>query len=103
MRLCALGWLTDNNSAAQRLSLQSSHSLSGLKPSTELSFQSGQLSSGISGEVVQIVHVRGSYWCVVSTLGCESGVVCVYACLQYKNLSNDFGAPDSNHVVHSIA
>ena len=36
MRLCALGWLTDNNSAAQMLLLQSSHSFSGLKPPTEL-------------------------------------------------------------------
>ena len=27
-----------------------------------------------SGEVVQIIHVRNNHWCVVSTVGCETGV-----------------------------
>ena len=31
-----------------------------------------------SGEFVQIVHVRNNHWCVVSTVGCESGAVYVY-------------------------
>ena len=41
-----------------------------------------------SGEFVQIIHVRKSHWCVVSTVGCESGVVRVYDSL-YKTLSED--------------
>ena len=28
-----------------------------------------------SGEFVQIIHVKNNHWCVVSTVGCETGVV----------------------------
>ena len=38
-----------------------------------------------SGEFVQIMHVRNNHWCVVSTVGCQSGVVRVYDSL-YKTL-----------------
>ena len=41
-----------------------------------------------SGEFVQIIHVRNNHWCVVSTVGCQSGVVCVYDSL-YKTLSKE--------------
>ncbi len=47
-----------------------------------------------SGEFVQIVHVRNNHWCLVSTVGCESGVIRVYDSL-YKTLSKD--------LVHLIA
>ena len=47
-----------------------------------------------SEEFVQIVHVMNSHWCVVSTVGCESGVVHVYDSL-YKTPSDD--------LVHLIA
>ena len=74
--LSTRGWLTDNIiSAAQMLLLQSFPGISRLKPPAELSFW---VSSMVSGEVVQNVHVRGSHWCVVSTMGCETCVVRVY-------------------------
>ena len=38
-----------------------------------------------SGELVQIVHVRKSHRCVVSTVGCDIGVICVYDSL-YKTV-----------------
>ena len=41
-----------------------------------------------SGEFVQIIHVRNNHWCVVSTVGCQSGVVHVYDSL-YKTLSKE--------------
>ena len=41
-----------------------------------------------SGEFVQIIYVRNSHWCVVSTVGCQSGVVRVYDSL-YKTLSEE--------------
>ena len=31
-----------------------------------------------SGEFVQIIHVRNNHWCVVSTVGCETGAVQMY-------------------------
>ena len=31
-----------------------------------------------SGEFVQIINVSNNHWCVVSTVGCDSGVVNVY-------------------------
>ena len=34
------------------------------------------------------MHVRNSHWCVVSTVGCQSGVVRVYDSL-YKTLSEE--------------
>ena len=41
-----------------------------------------------SGEFVQIVHVGNNHWCVVSTVGCESGGVYVYDSL-YKSLTKE--------------
>ena len=41
-----------------------------------------------SGEFVQIIHVRNNHWCVVSTVGCETGVVHVYDSL-CKTLSKE--------------
>ena len=40
------------------------------------------------GEFVQIVHVRNKHWSVVSTVGCESGVIHVYDSL-YKSVSRE--------------
>ena len=37
-----------------------------------------------SGEFVQIIHVRNNHWCVVSTVGCETGAVHVYDSLFSK-------------------
>ena len=41
-----------------------------------------------SGEFVQIIHVRNNHWCVVSTVGCETGAVHVYDSL-YNPISNE--------------
>ena len=41
-----------------------------------------------SGEFVQIIYVRNRHWCVVSTVGCQSGIVHVYDSL-YKTLSKE--------------
>ena len=46
------------------------------------------------GKFIQIVHVGNNHWCVVSTVGYESGVIRVYDSL-YKNLKDD--------LVHLIA
>ena len=46
------------------------------------------------GEFIQIVHVGNNHWCVVSTVGYESGVIRVYDSL-YKNLKDN--------LVHLIA
>ena len=79
------GWLNDNIiSAAQMMLLQFFPNMAGLQPPVlqVLGFQVH------SGEFVQIIHVTKSHWCVVSTVGCESGVVRVYDSL-YKTLSED--------------
>ena len=41
-----------------------------------------------SGEFVQIIHVRNNHWCVVSTVGCETGAVQMYDSY-YKTLSKE--------------
>ena len=41
-----------------------------------------------SGEFVQIIHVSNNHWCVVSTVGCQSGVVRVYDSM-YNTLSKE--------------
>ena len=85
-------WLTDKIiSAAQMLLLQFYPDMAGLQPPVLQKVFAFQVHSG---EFVQIVHVRKSHWCVVSTVGCESGVVRVYDSL-YKTLSKD--------LVHLIA
>ena len=86
------GWLTDNIvSAAQMLLFQFHPRIAGLQPPA---LQKVFAFHVHSGEFVQIVHVRNNHWCVVSTVGCDSGVICVYDSL-YKTLSND--------LVHLIA
>lgn len=70
------GWLSDNViAAAQLLRLQQFPHMSGLQSPVlqqTLAFQVH------SGEFVQIVNIRNSHWCVVSTVGCGEGVVNVY-------------------------
>ena len=71
--LSQTGWLTDEIvCAAQMLLLPNTE---GLQPPTLQKVFAFQVHSG---EFVQIIHVRKSHWCVVSTVGCESGVVHVY-------------------------
>ena len=86
------GWLTDNIvSAAQMVLLQFHPRMTGLQPPALQKVFAFRVHSG---EFVQILHVRNNHWCVVSTVGCDSGVICVYDSL-YKTLSND--------LVHLIA
>ena len=86
------GWLTDRIiSAAQMLLLQFYPSMAGLQPPV---LQNAFAFQVHSGEFVQIVHVRNNHWCVVSTVGCDNGVVCVYDSM-YKTASKD--------LVHLIA
>ena len=74
--LSPTGWFNDSIiTAAQSLMLQDFPHMSGLQPSTlqeTLSFDVPR------SEFVQILHVRNSHWCVVSSVGCEAGVVNVY-------------------------
>jgi hypothetical protein len=70
------GWLTDAViSAAQMIMIQYFPSMSGLQLPTLQKVFAFQVHSG---EFVQIIYVRNNHWCVVSTVGCESGVVNVY-------------------------
>ena len=74
--LSQTGWLTDEIiCAAQMLLLQFFPNMEGLQPPTLQKVFAFQVHSG---EFVQIIHVRKSHWCVVSAVGCESGVVHVY-------------------------
>ena len=62
------GWLTDKViTAAQMLMLQYFPGMSDLQPPA---FQ--------VHEFVQIINIRNKHWCVVSSVGCDSGVVNVY-------------------------
>ena len=80
------GWLTDKIiCAAQMLLLQFFPNMAGLQPPTLQKVFAFQVHSG---EFVQIIHVRNNHWCVVSTVGCQSGVVRVYDSL-YKTLSKE--------------
>ena len=79
-------WLTDKIiTAAQMLLLQFYPNMAGLQPPVLQKVFGFQVHSG---EFVQIVHVRNNHWCVVSTVGCENGVVRVYDSL-YKTLSQN--------------
>ena len=70
------GWLTDNIiSAAKMLLLQFHPRMTGLQPPA---LQKVFAFHVHSGEFVQIVHVWSNHWCVVSTVGYDSGVICVY-------------------------
>lgn len=80
------GWLTDKIiCAAQTILLQFFPNMAGLQPPTLQKVFAFQVHSG---EFVQIIHVRNNHWAVVSTVGCQSGVVCVYDSL-YKRLSKE--------------
>ena len=80
------GWLNDNIiSAAQMMLLQFFPNMAGLQPPTLQKVFAFQVHSG---EFVQIIHVRNNHWCLVSTVGCQSGVVRVYDSL-YKTLSEE--------------
>ena len=82
--VCPTGWLTDKIiAAAQMLMLQHFPHMAGLQPPTLQKVFAFQVHSG---EFVQIIHVRHSHWCVVSTVDCDSGVVNVYDSL-YKSVS----------------
>ena len=41
-----------------------------------------------SGEFIQLIHVRHNNWCVVSTVGCGSGIVRIHDSL-YKTVSKE--------------
>ena len=69
-------WLTDKIiMAAQMLILQHFPTMSGLQPPP---LQEVLALKVYSGEFIQIVNIRNNHWCVVSTVGCENGVVNVY-------------------------
>ena len=77
------GWLTDKIiHAAQILSLQFFPNMAGLQPPVLQKVFAFQV------EFVQIIHVRNNHWCVVSTVGCETGAVHVYDSL-YKPISKE--------------
>ena len=79
------GWLTDKViTAAQMLMLQYFPGMSGLQPPTLQEVCAFQVHTG---EFVQIVNIRNRHWCVVSSVGCDSGVVNVYDSL-YSSVSN---------------
>ena len=70
------GWLNDNVIAtAQMLMLQYFPNMAGLQP---LALQKVFAFQVHSGEFVQIINVGNKHWCVVSTVGCDNGVVEVY-------------------------
>ena len=80
------GWLTDKIiCAAQMPLLQFFPNMAGLQPPT---LQKVFGFHAHSGEFVQIIHVRNNHWALVSTVGCQSGVVRVYDSL-YKTLSKE--------------
>ena len=84
--LSPTGWLTDEIiCAAQMLLLQFFPNMAGLQPPV---LQKVLQFHVHSGEFVQIVHVRNNHWCVVSTVGCDCGVIHVYDSL-YRSVSRE--------------
>ena len=74
--LSPTGWLTDKIiTTAQMLMLQHFPNMAGLQPPPLQKFFQFDVHCG---EFVQIINVRNNHWCVVSTVGCEKGVVNVY-------------------------
>ena len=70
------GWLTDKIiTAAQMLILQHFPNVAGLQPPTLQKVFAFQVHCG---EFVQIINISNNHWCVVSTVGCDSGVINVY-------------------------
>ena len=65
------------------LLLQFFPNMAGLQPPTLQNVFAFQVHSG---EFVQIIHVRNNHWCLVSTAGCQSGVVCVYETLSEETV-----------------
>ena len=79
------GWLTDNIiTAAQLLILQHFPGMSGLQPPTLHEVCAFEVHTG---EFLQIINISNNHWCVVSTIGCEDGVVNVYDSL-YSSVSD---------------
>ena len=69
------GWLNDKIiSATQMILVQFFPSMAGLQPPTLQKVSRFQVHSR---QFVQILHIRKSHWCVVSTVGCQNGFVCV--------------------------
>ena len=86
------GWLTEKViTAAQMLMLQYFPGMSGLQPPTLQEVCAFQVHTG---EFVQIVNIRNKHWCVVSSVGCASGVVNVY---------DSLCSSVSNKTIHLIA
>ena len=83
------GWLTDKIiCAAQMLLLQFLPNMPGLQPPTLQKVFAFQVHSG---EFVQIIHVRNSHWCVVSTVGFSFS--CVGPEREFPEKAKDSGAP----------
>ena len=78
------GWLNDKViAAAQMIMLQHFPSMAGLQPPA---LQRVFAFHVHRGAFVQIINVSNNHWCVVSTVGCDSGVVKVYDSLPKKRL-----------------
>ncbi len=78
------GWLNDKViAAAQMIMLQHFPSIAGLQPPV---LQRVFAFHVHRGAFVQIINVSNNHWCVVSTVGCDSGVVNVYDSLRKKRL-----------------
>ena len=71
------GWLTDEIiTAAQKLMHQYFLNMKGFQPPTL-----GQVPGGFDvhrEEFLQIINVKNNHWCVVSTVGCETGIINLY-------------------------
>ena len=89
------GWLTDKIiTAAQMLILQHFPKVSGLQPPT---LQKVFAFHVHCGEFVQIINISNNHWCVVSTVGCDSGVINVYGSLPKRTI------PDKTiHLIGSL-
>ena len=78
------GWLNDKViAAAQMIMLQHFPSMAGLQPPA---LQRVFAFHVHCGAFVQIINVTNNHWCVVSKVGCDSGVVNVYDNLTKKRL-----------------
>ena len=85
MHLCVYMYVLMFLSSSRALLLQFFPNMAGLQPPVLQKVFAFQVHSG---EFVQIIHVRNIHWCVVSAVGCETGVVQVYDSL-YSNLSKE--------------
>ena len=79
------GWPTDNIiMAAQKIAIQHYPNMQGLQP---VSLQKVNAFGVHTEEFVQIINIRNCHWCVVSTVGCDKGVVNVFDSL-YPSVSD---------------